>query len=174
MPTSYTSFSAQPTNNNWFLLFNIFFSSLLVIALRFFDQDVSDRYSYKFMFLYQGVQNLLCILKRIDNGLKFLENAFLVKKQIGLKFKNIKTNMKEKAVLVENEIGLKFKNIKFEVKGEEYPCPSLPALPDTKASSNSDLDMAPNHEYQVSVNSPTLLNDSTGEVSKGPCWSHLL
>ncbi|CAD5323468.1 unnamed protein product [Arabidopsis thaliana] len=109
-----------------------------------------------------------------DNGLKFLENAFLVKKQIGLKFKNIKTNMKEKAVLVENEIGLKFKNIKFEVKGEEYPCPSLPALPDTKASSNSDLDMAPNHEYQVSVDSPTLLNDSTGEVSKGPCWSHLL
>jgi len=35
-----------------------------------------------------------------DNGLKFLENAFLVKKQIGLKFKNIKTNMKGEIFLL--------------------------------------------------------------------------
>lgn len=45
---AYTSFSAQPAYNDWFLsLFNVFFSSLPVIALGVFDQDVSARYCYK-------------------------------------------------------------------------------------------------------------------------------
>ncbi|CAE5957354.1 unnamed protein product [Arabidopsis arenosa] len=64
---AYTSFSAQPAYNDWFLsLFNVFFSSLPVIALGVFDQDVSARYCYKFPLLYQeGVQNLLFSWKRI-------------------------------------------------------------------------------------------------------------
>ncbi|KFK43585.1 hypothetical protein AALP_AA1G145400 [Arabis alpina] len=45
---AYTSFSAQPAYNDWFLsLFNVFFSSLPVIALGVFDQDVSARFCYK-------------------------------------------------------------------------------------------------------------------------------
>ncbi|KAJ4915533.1 putative phospholipid-transporting ATPase 11 [Raphanus sativus] len=64
---AYTSFSAQPAYNDWFLsLFNVFFSSLPVIALGVFDQDVSARFCYKFPLLYQeGVQNLLFSWKRI-------------------------------------------------------------------------------------------------------------
>ncbi|CAG7867124.1 unnamed protein product [Brassica rapa] len=64
---AYTSFSAQPAYNDWFLsLFNVFFSSLPVIALGVFDQDVSSRFCYKFPLLYQeGVQNLLFSWKRI-------------------------------------------------------------------------------------------------------------
>jgi phospholipid-translocating ATPase len=45
---AYTSFSGQPAYNDWFLsLFNVFFSSLPVIALGVFDQDVSARFCYK-------------------------------------------------------------------------------------------------------------------------------
>ncbi|CAN7026336.1 hypothetical protein IGI04_024900 [Brassica rapa subsp. trilocularis] len=64
---AYTSFSAQPAYNDWFLsLFNVFFSSLPVIALGVFDQDVSARFCYKFPLLYQeGVQNILFSWKRI-------------------------------------------------------------------------------------------------------------
>ncbi|KAK2375943.1 putative phospholipid-transporting ATPase [Trifolium repens] len=55
------SFSGQPAYNDWFLsLYNVFFSSLPVIALGVFDQDVSARYCLKFPILYQeGVQNVL-------------------------------------------------------------------------------------------------------------------
>ena len=45
---AYTTFSATPAYNDWFLsLYNVFFSSLPVIALGVFDQDVSARYCLK-------------------------------------------------------------------------------------------------------------------------------
>lgn len=55
------SFSGQPAYNDWFLsLYNVFFTSLPVIALGVFDQDVSARFCLKFPLLYQeGVQNAL-------------------------------------------------------------------------------------------------------------------
>ncbi|CAM9001167.1 unnamed protein product [Rhodiola kirilowii] len=64
---AYTSFSAQPAYNDWFLsLYNVFFSSLPVIVLGIFDQDVSSRYALKFPLLYQeGVQNVLFSWRRI-------------------------------------------------------------------------------------------------------------
>uniref|UniRef100_A0A7N0UN04 Phospholipid-transporting ATPase n=1 Tax=Kalanchoe fedtschenkoi TaxID=63787 RepID=A0A7N0UN04_KALFE len=64
---AYASFSAQPAYNDWFLsLYNVFFSSLPVIVLGIFDQDVSARYSLKFPLLYQeGVQNVLFSWRRI-------------------------------------------------------------------------------------------------------------
>lgn len=41
---AFTSFSGQPVYNDWFLsLYNVFFSSLPVVALGVFDQDVSAR-----------------------------------------------------------------------------------------------------------------------------------
>lgn len=41
---AFTSFSGQPIYNDWFLsLYNVFFSSLPVVALGVFDQDVSAR-----------------------------------------------------------------------------------------------------------------------------------
>ncbi|KAG8475717.1 hypothetical protein CXB51_032491 [Gossypium anomalum] len=63
----YTSFSAQPAYNDWYLtLFNVFFSSLPVIAMGVFDQDVSARFCLKFPLLYQeGVQNVLFSWRRI-------------------------------------------------------------------------------------------------------------
>lgn len=63
----YASFSAQPAYNDWFLsLYNVFFTSLPVIALGVFDQDVSAKYCLKFPLLYQeGVQNVLFSWKRI-------------------------------------------------------------------------------------------------------------
>lgn len=43
-----TSFSGQPEYNDWFMsLYNVFFSSLPVVALGVFDQDVSARYCLK-------------------------------------------------------------------------------------------------------------------------------
>ncbi|KAF3431702.1 hypothetical protein FNV43_RR26434 [Rhamnella rubrinervis] len=69
------SFSAQPAYNDWFLsLYNVFFSSLPVVAMGVFDQDVSARFCLKFPLLYQeGVQNVLfswCrILSWMFNGL---------------------------------------------------------------------------------------------------------
>ncbi|XP_047313669.1 putative phospholipid-transporting ATPase 9 [Impatiens glandulifera] len=64
---SRTSFSGQPAYNDWFLsLYNVFFTSLPVIALGVFDQDVSARYCLKFPLLYQeGVQNVLFHWQRI-------------------------------------------------------------------------------------------------------------
>ncbi|CAI9768069.1 unnamed protein product [Fraxinus pennsylvanica] len=64
---AYASFSGQPAYNDWFLsLYNVFFTSLPVIALGVFDQDVSARYCLKFPMLYQeGVQNVLFSWRRI-------------------------------------------------------------------------------------------------------------
>ncbi|GAA0147850.1 primary active transporter [Lithospermum erythrorhizon] len=64
---AYASFSGQPAYNDWFLsLYNVFFSSLPVIAMGVFDQDVSARFCLKFPLLYQeGVQNVLFSWKRI-------------------------------------------------------------------------------------------------------------
>ncbi|TYG90638.1 hypothetical protein ES288_A12G198000v1 [Gossypium darwinii] len=64
---AYTSFSAQPAYNDWYLtLFNVFFSSLPVIAMGVFDQDVSARFCLQFPLLYQeGVQNVLFSWRRI-------------------------------------------------------------------------------------------------------------
>uniref|UniRef100_A0A1J3E185 Phospholipid-transporting ATPase n=2 Tax=Noccaea caerulescens TaxID=107243 RepID=A0A1J3E185_NOCCA len=64
---AYTTFSSTPAYNDWFLsLYNVFFSSLPVIALGVFDQDVSARFCLKFPLLYQeGVQNVLFSWRRI-------------------------------------------------------------------------------------------------------------
>ncbi|XP_055809790.1 putative phospholipid-transporting ATPase 9 [Solanum dulcamara] len=64
---AYTSFSGQPAYNEWFLsTYNVFFTSLPVIALGVFDQDVSARLCLKFPLLYQeGIQNLLFRWRRI-------------------------------------------------------------------------------------------------------------
>ncbi|WVZ18018.1 hypothetical protein V8G54_005340 [Vigna mungo] len=63
----YASFSGQAAYNDWYLsLYNVFFTSLPVIALGVFDQDVSARLCLKFPLLYQeGVQNVLFSWKRI-------------------------------------------------------------------------------------------------------------
>ncbi|XP_038892983.1 putative phospholipid-transporting ATPase 9 isoform X1 [Benincasa hispida] len=72
---AFTSFSGQPVYNDWFLsLYNVFFSSLPVVALGVFDQDVSARLCLQFPLLYQqGVQNVLFswlrILSWMFNGL---------------------------------------------------------------------------------------------------------
>ncbi|CAA7036333.1 unnamed protein product [Microthlaspi erraticum] len=64
---AYTSFSATPAYNDWYLsLYSVLFSSLPVICLGIFDQDVSARFCLKFPVLYQeGVQNLLFSWRRI-------------------------------------------------------------------------------------------------------------
>ncbi|KAJ6795622.1 putative phospholipid-transporting ATPase 9 [Iris pallida] len=64
---AYASFSGKPAYNDWFLsLYNVFFTSLPVIALGVFDQDVSPRFCLKFPLLYQeGVQNVLFSWTRI-------------------------------------------------------------------------------------------------------------
>ncbi|ONK81340.1 uncharacterized protein A4U43_C01F27980 [Asparagus officinalis] len=64
---AYTSFSGQAAYNDWFMsLYNVFFTSLPVIALGVFDQDVSARFCLKFPLLYQeGVQNVLFSWVRI-------------------------------------------------------------------------------------------------------------
>ncbi|XP_043702354.1 putative phospholipid-transporting ATPase 9 isoform X2 [Telopea speciosissima] len=58
---AYASFSGQAAYNDWYMsLYNVFFTSLPVIALGVFDQDVSARFCLKFPLLYQeGVQNVL-------------------------------------------------------------------------------------------------------------------
>ncbi|XP_020204910.1 putative phospholipid-transporting ATPase 9 [Cajanus cajan] len=72
----YASFSGQPAYNDWFLsLYNVLFSSLPVIALGVFDQDVSSRYCLRFPMLYQeGVQNVLFSWRRI---LSWMLNGFI-------------------------------------------------------------------------------------------------
>ncbi|CAA2967155.1 phospholipid-transporting ATPase 9 [Olea europaea subsp. europaea] len=64
---AYASFSGQPAYNDWFLsLYNVFFTSLPVIAMGVFDQDVSARLCLKFPLLYQeGVLNVLFSWRRI-------------------------------------------------------------------------------------------------------------
>ncbi|KAL1373119.1 hypothetical protein HN51_003131 [Arachis hypogaea] len=64
----YASFSGQAAYNDWFMsLYNVFFTSLPVIALGVFDQDVSSKICLKFPLLYQeGVQNILFSWKRIS------------------------------------------------------------------------------------------------------------
>ncbi|KAL0372561.1 UNVERIFIED_CONTAM: putative phospholipid-transporting ATPase 9 [Sesamum calycinum] len=64
---AHASFSGQPAYNDWFLsLYNVFFTSLPVIAMGVFDQDVSARFCLKFPLLYQeGVQNVLFRWRRI-------------------------------------------------------------------------------------------------------------
>ncbi|XP_021649489.2 probable phospholipid-transporting ATPase 8 isoform X2 [Hevea brasiliensis] len=64
---AYTSFSGQPAYNDWYMSFyNVFFTSLPVIALGVFDQDVSARLCLKYPLLYQeGVQNILFSWPRI-------------------------------------------------------------------------------------------------------------
>ncbi|MBA0821245.1 hypothetical protein Goarm_018114 [Gossypium armourianum] len=63
----YASFTGQAVYNDWFLSFyNVFFTSLPVIALGVFDQDVSSRLCLKFPLLYQeGIQNVLFSWLRI-------------------------------------------------------------------------------------------------------------
>ncbi|KAK9996375.1 hypothetical protein SO802_021061 [Lithocarpus litseifolius] len=58
---AYASFSGQVAYNDWYLsLYNVFFTSLPVIALGVFDQDVTAKLCLKFPLLYQeGVQNVL-------------------------------------------------------------------------------------------------------------------
>lgn len=64
---AYTSFSTTPAYNDWYLsLYSVLFSSLPVICLGIFDQDVSALFCLKFPVLYQeGVQNLLFSWRRI-------------------------------------------------------------------------------------------------------------
>ncbi|MCL7044526.1 hypothetical protein MKW94_004663, partial [Papaver nudicaule] len=64
---AYASFSGQAAYNDWYMsLYNVFFTSLPVIALGVFDQDVSARFCLKFPLLYQeGVQNVLFSWLRI-------------------------------------------------------------------------------------------------------------
>ncbi|CAN8291465.1 unnamed protein product [Cochlearia groenlandica] len=64
---AHTSFSATPAYNDWYLsLYSVMFSSLPVICLGIFDQDVSARFCLKFPVLYQeGVKNLLFSWRRI-------------------------------------------------------------------------------------------------------------
>ncbi|OVA10185.1 Cation-transporting P-type ATPase [Macleaya cordata] len=75
---AYASFSGQAAYNDWYMsLYNVFFTSLPVIAMGVFDQDVSARFCLKiahylpsfmwqFPLLYQeGVQNVLFSWLRI-------------------------------------------------------------------------------------------------------------
>ncbi|CAN6170018.1 unnamed protein product [Urochloa humidicola] len=64
---AFASFSGKPAYNDWFLsLYNVFFTSLPVIALGVFDQDVSARLCIQYPQLYQeGVQNVLFSWRRI-------------------------------------------------------------------------------------------------------------
>ncbi|GLT31903.1 hypothetical protein SLA2020_066030 [Shorea laevis] len=68
------SFSGQPAYNDWYMsCYNVFFTSLPVIVLGVFDQDVSAGLCLKYPRLHQeGVQNLLfnwlCILGWVFNG----------------------------------------------------------------------------------------------------------
>ncbi|GAB4860951.1 Putative phospholipid-transporting ATPase 9 [Ancistrocladus abbreviatus] len=64
---AYTSFSGESAYNDWCSSFyNIFFTSLPVMALGVFDQDVSAELCLKFPQLYQeGIQNLLFSWRRI-------------------------------------------------------------------------------------------------------------
>uniref|UniRef100_A0A5B6ZAF8 Phospholipid-transporting ATPase n=1 Tax=Davidia involucrata TaxID=16924 RepID=A0A5B6ZAF8_DAVIN len=64
---AYASFSGKPAYNDWYMSFyNVLFTSLPVIALGVFDQDVSAQLCLKYPLLYQeGVQNILFTWLRI-------------------------------------------------------------------------------------------------------------
>ncbi|KAL8139510.1 hypothetical protein V2J09_005531 [Rumex salicifolius] len=64
---AHASFSAKPAYNDWYMSsYNVFFTSLPVIALGVFDQDVSARLCLKYFLLYQeGTQNILFSWPRI-------------------------------------------------------------------------------------------------------------
>ncbi|KAL6864919.1 hypothetical protein ACP4OV_016070 [Aristida adscensionis] len=64
---AYTSFSGQAFYNDWAMAsYNVIFTSLPVIAMGVFDQDVSARFCLKYPMLYQeGPQNLLFRWARI-------------------------------------------------------------------------------------------------------------
>ncbi|KAG6541122.1 hypothetical protein Mapa_017493 [Marchantia paleacea] len=64
---AYSTFSGQTVYNDWYMsLFNVFFTSLPVIALGVFEQDVSPRILMQFPALYQqGQQNLMFGWSRI-------------------------------------------------------------------------------------------------------------
>jgi phospholipid-translocating ATPase len=64
---AYTSFSGQAAYNDWAMsVYNLFFTSLPVIALGVLDQDVSARFCLKFPMLYQeGPRNDLFHWSRI-------------------------------------------------------------------------------------------------------------
>ncbi|XP_058091688.1 putative phospholipid-transporting ATPase 9 [Magnolia sinica] len=72
---AYASFSGQAAYNDWYMsLYNVFFTSLPVLALGVFDQDVSARFCLKFPLLYkEGTQNVLFswfrILSWMFNGI---------------------------------------------------------------------------------------------------------
>lgn len=71
---SYAVFSGQAAYNDWYMtLFNVFFTSLPVIALGILEQDISARMKLQFPHLYQqGIKNLhfdwIRILGWIVNG----------------------------------------------------------------------------------------------------------
>jgi hypothetical protein len=53
---AYASFSGQPAYNDWYMSFyNVFFTSLPVIALGVFDQDVSARFCLKVQNYYPSL-----------------------------------------------------------------------------------------------------------------------
>ncbi|CAI8594500.1 unnamed protein product [Vicia faba] len=64
---AYASFSGQAAYNDWYMsCYNVFFTSLPVIALGVFDQDVSAKLCQKYPFLYlEGVENTLFSWPRI-------------------------------------------------------------------------------------------------------------
>ncbi|KAG0459971.1 hypothetical protein HPP92_023099 [Vanilla planifolia] len=63
----YTSFTAQPAYNDWYIAFyNVVFTSLPVIALGVFDKDVSSLLCLKYPMMHQdGVQNIFFSWPRI-------------------------------------------------------------------------------------------------------------
>ncbi|KAK4603667.1 hypothetical protein RGQ29_012256 [Quercus rubra] len=73
---AHASFSGQPAYNDWYMSFyNVFFTSLPIIALGVFDQDVSAQLCLKYPFLYlEGVENILFSWSRI---LGWMFNGFL-------------------------------------------------------------------------------------------------
>ncbi|XP_031497378.1 putative phospholipid-transporting ATPase 9 [Nymphaea colorata] len=78
---AYASFSGQTLYDDWYLSFyNVFFTSLPVVALGVFDQDVSARLCLQFPLLYQeGVQNVLFSWLRILSwALNGTYNAIIV------------------------------------------------------------------------------------------------
>ncbi|CAI9763197.1 unnamed protein product [Fraxinus pennsylvanica] len=58
---AYAAFSGQPAYNDWYMsLYNVFFTSLPVIALGVFDQDISAQLCLQYPLLYQeGVHGML-------------------------------------------------------------------------------------------------------------------
>lgn len=81
---AYASFSGQPVYNDWFLsLYNVFFTSLPVIALGVFDQDVSARFCLKvgtkfLSFLLTIDKNLMVAL--IKTSYKSLKHSLFIYK----------------------------------------------------------------------------------------------